>query len=199
MKRGEKGWNGVRNALRWICMRITFLAQCQIWQKSPKTKENQFFTGSGGRLFVMAGHHFFLVPPPLAYIKKLCPPPVCLRGKNSGSPLGFVEKKFGPPSLWPSKNSGPPFCPLKKLVPPFDHPKEFWSPHKQPAHLPVKSDSSLIMRLCVFCYREFLLSDMLQETEWCLPRGRKGKSWCHIWHVSYEVVRRVSYKVVRHA
>ena len=38
------------------------------------------------------------------------------------------KKKFWSPLFEPPKILVPPLGPMKKMVPPFDHPKKFWSP-----------------------------------------------------------------------
>ena len=48
-----------------------------------------------------------------------------------------LRKKFWSPLFDPQKNFGPRLWPTeKKLVPPFDHPKKFWSPPPQTDALP---------------------------------------------------------------
>ena len=59
-------------------------------------RELSFITGRGGRLSVMAGRQFFLVPP-LAYDKKFWSPPLPT-GKKFGPPFGLGKKFWSPPS-----------------------------------------------------------------------------------------------------
>ncbi len=55
-----------------------------------------FLPGGGGRLSVIAGRHFFLVPP-LGLRLKILVPPLCLRQKNLVPPFGLVKKFWSPP------------------------------------------------------------------------------------------------------
>ncbi len=54
-----------------------------------------FYREGGGRLSVIAGRQFFLVPP-LACAKKFWSPPRHAR-KNSGPPLAYAKKFWSPP------------------------------------------------------------------------------------------------------
>ncbi len=64
--------------------------------KLANLRELSFFTGRGGRLFVIVGHQFFLVPPPWH------------AQKNSGPPLGIRKKILVPPPLASAKKFWPP-------------------------------------------------------------------------------------------
>ena len=51
-------------------------------------KEAIIFYQEGGRLFLMAGRQFFLVPPPFPDVNKFWSPPSRMRN-NSGHPFDF--------------------------------------------------------------------------------------------------------------
>ncbi len=84
-----------------------------------------FFTGREGRLFVVPGCQFFLVPP-FAYVKKILV-----------FPFAFREKFWSPPlaPLWSTE---------KKTGPLFDHQKYSGPPHKQ---IPPPSGKKMIVPL----------------------------------------------------
>ncbi len=70
----------------------------------PLLRELSFFYREGGRLFVIAGCQFFLVPPPICECKKFWSPPWHAL-KNSGPPFAHAKN-----ILVPSHERGRSFC-----------------------------------------------------------------------------------------
>ncbi len=89
----------------------------------PRNKGAIIFYREGGRLSVIAGRQFFLVPPPWHAQKILVPP------------LAWA-KKFWSPLPWPTQKFWSPLCDPQKIVvpPPFDLLKKtgppLWLPQK---------------------------------------------------------------------
>ncbi len=89
-------------------------------------REQSFFNGSGGRLFVNAGRQFFLVPP--WHAQKNSGPPwptqkILVPPRERTTP--YINNNSSPPLCDPQKILVPPFDLLKKNGPPFDYPKQF--------------------------------------------------------------------------
>ncbi len=59
-------------------------------------RELSFFTGRGGRLSVIAGRQFFLVPP-FGMRKKILVPPLGMCKKILVPPLAYAKKILVPP------------------------------------------------------------------------------------------------------
>ena len=76
------------------------------------------------------------------------------------------RKNFGPPSLTLKKFWSPLWLTEKKLVPPFDHPKEFLSPptNRRPP-LPVKDDSSLRFQAMYSIHWHISVGSMIIESK----------------------------------
>ncbi len=86
--------------MEWFYWFVTFLSLLS-WSAMVSCKlsrELSFFTGRGGRLSVMAGRQFFLIPP-FAYGKKFWSPPLPM-AKNFGPPLWPREIILVPPPRW---------------------------------------------------------------------------------------------------
>ncbi len=95
------GFSALCSELRAFLHLLTVLCPCHLWLSSFGFGVTNckgaiiFYREGGGRLSVIAGRQFFLVPP-LACAKKFWSPPRHVQ-KNSGPPLGLRKKILVPP------------------------------------------------------------------------------------------------------
>ncbi len=118
--------HGMRHALLHQCFKYSLPSMLHYYFDKRKSKNTAnsilvreliiTFYGEGDRLFVIAGHQFFLFPPWNA--QKNSGPPPCMRKQILVPPLAYAKKFWSPPLVKEQ--------PLPHLG------KKFWSPLSDP-------------------------------------------------------------------